>query len=101
MSNSLEGHSVTYRYTLQERQALVDTIYELSDTKYNTLGKTRDWGWVDDLMDFTEDLALTPEVLSKEGYKLLLLPLEEMPLYLNETSDITRGVAIWRLEIGK
>lgn len=101
MSSSEDYANASERYTLQERQSLRDMINERADIAHGTLGGPRDWGWTDNIMNFTEDLALTPSVLSKEGYKMLLLPLEEMPLHINEVSAISSSIAIWRLELGK
>jgi hypothetical protein len=101
MSSSEDYANVSERYTLQERQSLKDIINERADIGHGTLGKTRDWGWIDNIMNFTEELVLTPSVLSKKGYNLLLLPLEEMPLHINEVSNISSSIAIWRLELEK
>lgn len=47
------------------------------------------------------DFWLSPMTLTKEAYSLLLEPLENMPLHINDSDVHMLSVAVWRLKCAR
>lgn len=97
---------ITNPYTLEERKKLRPIVIHLIDVENGNMGKSEyndTWGFTGYVMNFEGDdnYSLTPDNVTPSAYILLYKPLEDMPLYINNTDVYVKAIALWRLSVGK
>ena len=102
-------------YTLEELELLRDMLIEadrqdlqstIESKLKHYIGQTVDWARPAITDTLTKTLANRVNFLENTLYKMIgpaamLIPLEQVPLYINDPDICIRTTAAWRLKIGK
>lgn len=87
------------KYTYEEVTSFLDHLGKLMGQSAKDYYTTTD---PDELIETGLSCILRTTSYTEERHRILFkVPLEDMPLYINNGSTALREVAVWRLKIGK
>jgi hypothetical protein len=99
---------ITEPFTHEERKQLETFVFTECDEVWRKaheekwrVGAMGTWGYTGGVMQFNPAITFTPENLTQNGFNVCALPLEEIPLHINDDDPYVRAVVKWRLSIGK
>jgi hypothetical protein len=98
----LDVEDRTSEYTLEERRLLWECVEHATHEVLAILSSRGE------LVEATRSISnfgprsctLKSDMPERAIWNTLLLPLEDMPLHINDVDGYSRGTAIWRLKIG-